>query len=469
MRHDDDQPDVWIVLKDVNAEACPPPVKKILRHLLKAGEASVVTGPAMLESGVRVILVDPSEESLSASAAHRRALMQAGKRTRDLSLRQVAFILGDAAEEYLQAWIEGFSVGWFQVAKDMKTAPEILVDSGPWAEKAMREGELASQATCWARYWTEQPANILTPGAIATIAQAAGEAVGMRVEILTPDELQNQGFGGIVAVGSASVNTPRLVTLRHRESETPAIALVGKGITFDSGGVSLKPSKNLRKQKGDKAGAMAVLAGALAAAQAESDIPFMAVLPLAENLVDEKAYRPGDVITMYDGTKVEVISTDAEGRMVLADAIAFARRQGCVRIFSLATLTLSAIYALGYFRAALYCDDEALRGALQNAGDQAGEFLWPMPLDADYKRLLMQSTVADLANASDFPGGGSIVAAKFLQHFAQDTTFVHVDMSPSFYLDSGMPWADKGYLGTGGRLIYYLLTQTLSEAMHTPT
>lgn len=464
VRQEQDQPDLWIVLKGVEPRDLPQVIRNILPYL-EADKARVVRGAALLETGERVILVDPEQETISGEAAHRRALMQAAKQVRDLSLEKVAFALGGHGDDVLQAWIEGFRVGWFRVALDMKEPPEVLVESGSHAEAAIQAGELASQATCWARYWTEQPANILTPATIAAFAQAAGSAVGLDVEILTPEELDAQGFGGIVAVGKASLNTPRLVTLRHLPEKDPAIGLIGKGITFDSGGISLKPSKNLRKQKGDKAGAMAVLAGALAAAQAQPDTPFLAVLPLAENLVDERAYRPGDAITMFDGTSVEVISTDAEGRMVLADGIALARRRGCKRVFSLATLTMSAIYALGYFRAALYCKNEPLRRALQRAGDQSGELLWHMPLDADYKRLLVQSTVADLAHASDLPGGGSIVAAKFLEHFAQDTTFAHVDMSPSFYLDSGMPWADKGYLGTGGRMIYYLLTQTLPEAL----
>jgi leucyl aminopeptidase len=465
-KRDDDQPNLWIIMDlEEGCKLCSASVAEIYPTLRESQPRSVVKGPALTAANEWVVVVNPANETISGPAAYRRAMMQAAKRVQDLPLHQVFLLGGGESMPYLQEQIEGFRMGWFRVSTAKQNTPEILVPHFPGVEDQIWGAELASQSTCWARYWTEQPANVLTPSAIAELALAAGEKVGLEVEVFTPKQLETMGAGGLLAVGSASVNTPRLVTLRHLPSQPPAVGIVGKGITFDSGGISLKPSTNLRKQKGDKAGAMAVLAGALAAAQDSPDLPFLIVLPLAENLIGERAYRPGDVVAMLDGTSVEVISTDAEGRMVLADGISLARQKKCERILSLATLTKAAISALGYFRAALYCEDMMFRQALQQAGDQSGELLWHMPLDADYERLLVQSSVANLAHASDFSGGGSIVAAKFLQHFAAGTTWAHIDMSPSFYLDLGMPWADKGYLGTGGRLVYYLLTRTLLDAI----
>jgi leucyl aminopeptidase len=234
------------------------------------------------------------------------------------------------------------------------------------------------------------------------------------------------------------------------------LGLVGKGITFDSGGISLKPSNNLRKLKGDKAGAAAILAASLAAAQMRVGTPFVAVLPLAENMPSATAYRPGDVVTMMDGTTVDIVSTDAEGRMVLADGMVLASRRGCERILTLATLTKASIMALGNFRAAFYSPDDGFAEDIVAASEKVGELVWRMPLDEDYAHLL-KSPVADLMNAGATGLGGSIVAAKFLQRFAHESIWAHIDMSPIFFLDQQMPWGDKGYTGAGARLVLSLL------------
>jgi leucyl aminopeptidase len=265
-------------------------------------------------------------------------------------------------------------------------------------------------------------------------------------------------MGGVLAVGEGSRNSPRVVILQHLSEKQPKVGLVGKGITFDSGGISLKPANNLRKLKGDKAGAAAALAATLAAAQMGLDTPFVTVLPLAENMPSATAYRPGDVVTMLDGTTVDIVSTDAEGRMVLADAMVLAARRGCERLLTLATLTKASMVALGPLRAALYSSDDRFAEEIVAAGERVGEYVWRMPLDDDYARAL-ESPVADVMNSGLSAWGGSIVAAKFLQRFAHEAIWAHIDMSPIFFHDHPMPWGDKGYTGAGARLALSLLAQ----------
>lgn len=311
--------------------------------------------------------------------------------------------------------------------------PEIVVSGGLHAV-ALRHAEAAVWGTFLARTLAATPSNTKNPH---WLAEQAAELVALsgdsRLTVTVRDErwLADNGFGALLAVGRGSATPPRLVTVSWAPGAGPAVALVGKGITFDTGGLSLKPREPMVPMKTDMAGAATVLATVLAAARLQLPVPVLAVLALAENSIGAAAMRPGDVVRTLDGTTVEVLNTDAEGRLVLADALAWARRELSPRVLlDVATLTGAATLGLGRHYAALYASDDALAQRLTDCGAAAGEGLWHMPLVADYRRSL-ESPVADLANIAnnDHVKAGSVIAALFLAHFAGDTRWAHLDIA----------------------------------------
>jgi leucyl aminopeptidase len=450
---------MWVLCRDETlVSGAPPEIQEAKARLEQQPPRTLADGPLLTLSGCWVALLNPLVDVRSGTAALRRAGAALARKSRSMPMQQIMLGVDSLTPGETAALVEGFRIGWYRYPdEDATAAPELLVTNLTGARlEAVGQSVRASQATGLARMWTEEGPNRLPPERFAELAAKLGRAQGLEVEVLSPEDMRRMGIGGVLAVGEGSVNGPRIVVLRHRPTQTPAIGLVGKGITFDSGGISLKPAENLRKLKGDKAGAAAVLAAALMACERKDTKPFVVILPFAENLPGGDAFRPGDIVTMLDGTTVDVVTTDAEGRMVLADGIGLARSFGCSRVVTLATLTKACIVALGNFRGALYSPDDDLAAELIAAGESTGEFLWRMPLDADYA-VALKSTVADLQNSSDNQGAGSIVAAKFIEHFARGITFAHIDMSSIFYLDNEMPWGDKGYTGAGARLMLALL------------
>ena len=464
--HASDKPHAWVVVDgEPMADSVPDEVSRAVELLRKHASDSIVSAPALTTEGQWVVLVSPDADTRTGHPAFLRAHTAAGRQMRSQSIRNVVIGTQSLPDTLVMDQAQGLRLGWYRdPSRSSPQPPEILIASTDgYPTEHMVKAEVFSQATCLTRYWTEQPPNKLTPAALAQIAKQLGQTVGLDVEVLGVQEMRDMGMGGVLAVGEGSTNSPRLVILRHRSDEAPAYGVVGKGITFDSGGISLKPPKNMRKLKGDKAGASAVLAASLAAAQMRLPTPFIAVLPFAENLPSKTAYRPGDVITMLNGTTVDVVSTDAEGRMLLADGMALACRRGCPRIISIATLTRASMVALGNFRAALYSSDDGFANDMVRASERVGEFVWRMPLDEDYNHML-KSPVADVLNSGQTGTGGSIIAAKFLQRFTQDIPWAHLDMSPIFFLDQEMPWGDKGYTGAGARLLLSLLEGSNSDS-----
>jgi leucyl aminopeptidase len=460
MMRADDQPDFW-VLTSLNwpDDLVPADVADAAILLHRESEGVLLSGPALTSSGRWVTFVNVKALKYTGRTAYLRSHIALARKIRSTKARAIIVGVDLLLTDLVQAQVEGLRLGWYGYPNaSHPEAPEILVPCLEGRSSTMiTTAELATQATCFARLWTEEAPNRLTPTVFANMAARLGGTVGLSVEVLESEQIQAAGMGGVLSVGQGSANVPAVVRLQHMPELEPEFGIVGKGITFDSGGISLKPSDNLRKLKGDKAGASAVLAASLAAAQAGVKTPFVAVIPLAENMPSDRAYRPGDVIKMLDGTTVEIVSTDAEGRLLLADGMTMAMRHGCKHILTIATLTKASIIALGNFRAALYSTDDALADRVVHAANAASEFVWRMPLDNDYADSL-KSSVSDIMNCADSGNGGSIVAAKFLQHFSEDRSWAHIDMSPIFYLDNEMPWGDKGYTGAGARLVLALLT-----------
>jgi leucyl aminopeptidase len=312
------------------------------------------------------------------------------------------------------------------------------------------------EATIFARDLTNTPSDRKNPAWFARqVAKRAEPVPGLTVTVREPKALATEGFGGILAVGGGSAHGPRLVEVSWRpRGARRHVVLVGKGITFDTGGISIKSRDGMKLMRKDMGGAAAVVATTIAAAALNLPVRVTALAPLAENAVSGTSYRPGDVVRHYGGMTSEILNTDAEGRVVLADALAYAERR--LRpdfLIDLATLTGAQGVALGKRTAALYSDNEELAGDLAAAAAAAGELVWRMPLGADYVEAL-DSDVADLTNATEI-GAGSITAALYLREFtgsARDR-WAHLDMSSSAWADSTDGELAKGATGWGVRTL----------------
>lgn len=398
----------------------------------------------------------------------RRSGAALARATRGRTRLATSAVAGGTAEDG-QAFAEGFLLGAYSppragVEEGPKPAVADVVLTGVrgtrW-EDAVRGARTAAQAAWMVRDLTNTPSSTKSPQWLADQARAAGADVdGVRVEVLDEVRLAAEGFGGLLAVGGGSATPPRLVNVtwtppgRSRRSGRHVV-LVGKGITYDTGGLSIKPREAMVPMKTDMAGAAVVLAAVLGAARSQVPHRVTALLPLAENAVSGSAYRPGDVVPVWGGTTVEIANTDAEGRMVLADALAYADATLSPDVVvDVATLTGAASLGLGRRHAAMYTSDDDLARGLEAAAEATGERVWRMPLVEEYRPLL-DSAVADLRHVPEDPavGGGSITAALFLREFAGARRWVHLDVAGPARADKDEHEVSKGASGYGARLL----------------
>ena len=338
-------------------------------------------------------------------------------------------------------------------AVDHRPPVESLVllaeQDGEALQAAVRRAEVVVRAVHLARDLVNTPPSDLHPEDLAEVARERAEAVGVEVEVLDEEALVDGGFGGVVGVGQGSANAPRLVHLSYRggSGSGPKVALVGKGITFDSGGLSLKPAASMEEMKSDMGGAAAVVASLTAVAELGLPVDVEAWVPMAENMPSGTAIRPSDVLTLRGGKTVEVNNTDAEGRLILADAIARACEDTPDVVIDVATLTGAQLVALGARTTGVMANDDELRGQVVAAAGQAGEPSWPMPLPADLKKGL-DSEVADLVNTGPREGG-MLTAGLFLQEFvAEGVRWAHLDIAGPAY-NSGEAYGYTPHGGTG--------------------
>jgi leucyl aminopeptidase len=407
-----------------------------LPHLRSYVATAVRQGQNLAEHGARRLVLPVDSTVAPAGAAEVRAAVEAavlaGYRFRELSkphpprLATVTVVAADAADADVSA--------------------------------AAEAGRVSAEAVAWARDLINTPSNVKNPG---WLAQQAVERLGSRphvtVTVLGPEELRAGGFGGVLAVGGGSASPPCVVVASYRHPSAPSghPVLVGKGITFDTGGISIKPNAGMREMKTDMAGGAAVLAAVDAAARLELPIAVTAVVPAAENAVSGSSYRPADVVRHVGGRTTEVLNTDAEGRMVLADGLAYARLElGATVLVDVATLTGAMKIALGTRTAGLFATTDGLADALRTAGVRAGEPSWRMPLLEEYRDLL-DSAVADANNAPGNPG--ATTAALFLQPFAGDLPWAHLDVAGPARAGSDDAEVVKGGTGFGARTLLHWL------------
>lgn len=316
-------------------------------------------------------------------------------------------------------------------------------------EAGLEEGVVLGRAYNLARELTHEPANVLHPVELARRTQSLAGEAGLQYEEWGPSEIAARGLGAVQAVTQGATDEPRVILLRHMpiEGEPPALALVGKAVTFDTGGISLKPSADMGRMKGDMAGGAAVIAAMWAIGRLGVPLNVLAIVPAAMNMPDGSAWRPGDVIRSLDGRTIETISTDAEGRMLLADGIALARSMGAQRIVDAATLTGACVVALGHAATGMFGTGDDLLDRVRRAGAAHGETHWPMPLLPEYLSAI-QSDIADLKNSGGRTAG-ACTAAAFLREFAADTPWVHLDIAGTSHYEKATRWAPAGPTGVG--------------------
>jgi leucyl aminopeptidase len=375
------------------------------------------------------------------------------------SLNGTEAVITTLSDLDLSAAIEGLILGAYRFSdfRSSKTAPKdaglraitVLSEDTKAKTKAAAERATAiATAVATARDLVNTPPSHLYPAEFAKRAKALGEAAGLEVEVLDDKALTKEGYGGVIGVGKGSSRPPRLVRLAHRgakNKKAKKVALIGKGITFDTGGISIKPAANMHHMTSDMGGAAAVIATVVLAAKQQLPIDVIATVPMAENMPSSTAQRPGDVLTQYGGITVEVLNTDAEGRLILADAIVRACEDEPDYLIETSTLTGAQTVALGARTPGVMGSDE-FRDRVAELSQAVGENGWPMPLPEELKDDL-KSTVADLANVSGSRYAGMLVAGTYLREFVADgVQWAHIDIAGPAY-NTGGPW---GYTGKGG-------------------
>ena len=351
-----------------------------------------------------------------------------------------AGIAGLEAEACAQAIAEGISLGLYTFHRHKKPEEDqrevqeaVLVEFDAARVEALRlgveRGRILAEAANLARDLANEPANHMTPTTLAEQAAAVAQEVGLECQVLEREQAEEMGMGAFLGVAQGSRQPPKLIVLHYRGAapDAPALGLVGKGITFDSGGISIKPAAGMEQMKGDMSGGAAVIAAMRAVGQLKPRANVTAIVPATENMPGGNAIKPGDVLRAMSGKTIEVINTDAEGRLILADALAYARQLNLSPIIDVATLTGAISIALGSVAMGAMTNDEALLDKVRRAADAAGERVWQLPMYEEYREQI-KSDVADIKNTGGREAG-SITAAFFLKEFVEDTPWVHLDMA----------------------------------------
>jgi leucyl aminopeptidase len=400
---------------------------------------------------------DPERARVAAAIASRQAA--------SLEARTLAWAVPDEGDSaaVAAALVEGTELASYRFDRYKAQKPEdeprpeietLLLTGADGVEDAARDALVAAAAANRARELQNLPSNVLTPTHLAERAREIAAAHDrVSVEVMGRGEVEELGMGGIVAVSRGSDEEPQLIVLRH-EAEGDTLGIVGKAVTFDSGGISIKPAARMQEMKMDMSGGAAVVEAVDAIAELGIDVDVLAVVPSVENMPSGHAVKPGDIITQHNGKTVEVINTDAEGRLILADALSWCAEQGADRIVDLATLTGAVLTALGSTYAGLVSNDDELAALVAEAGERTGELAWRLPLHEEYKDLT-RGSITDLINASEKRKASTIYAASFLEEFVDGKPWAHLDIAGTAW-DVGREYVGKGATGYGVRLLVAL-------------
>jgi leucyl aminopeptidase len=406
----------------------------------------------------------------------RQAMGKVAVRVRDLGLSSFTTPILESpsvkvpVREAAQAAIEGIILGTYQFnryktdstepKKEIREVKIVEPDEKRLVDFQMgaTRGRLIAEATCYARDLCNAPSNDITPSRLASEAKAIAEAYGLGLQVMERREMEQMGMGAFMGVARGTQEPPKLIVLEYRGGKRPdrAVALVGKSVTFDSGGISLKPAEKMEQMKYDMSGGATVLGTIKVAAQLKIPVNVIGILPATDNMPGGTAIHPGDVVKTLSGKTVEVVNTDAEGRLCLADALTYATRFKPAAIIDLATLTGACVIALGNHAIGLLGNQPKLAEQVRKAGEKTGERVWELPLWPEYDEQI-KSDVADLKNVGGRPGG-TITAAAFLKQFVGEYPWVHLDIAGTAWSEENRPYVPKGSTGVGVRLLVQFLS-----------
>ena len=400
----------------------------------------------------------------------REVIAEACRMLRKTGCTKIAIVAHDTdildPEQEAQAIAEGCILGLYQFRRHITKDPEygevqellIIEHDGSNVaslERGCRRGKIIAEAANMARDMANEPANKMTPSDMARIAKDIADNNGLEITILDRDRMRELGMGGLLGVSQGSAEPPKFIVLNYKGDGNKNIGLIGKGLTFDSGGISIKPSENMGEMKGDMSGGAAVIAAMDAIAKLKPAINVTAIIPATENLPSGTALKPGDVIKAMNGKTIEVVNTDAEGRLILADALSYANTLGISRVIDVATLTGACMVALGTICTGVFGNNQDFIDTVLKASAESGEKFWQMPMFEEYKEQ-NKSDVADIKNSGG-RYGGAITAAQFLAEFVGDTPWVHLDIAGTMRIDKDQGYYVKGATGVPVRTLVELV------------
>jgi leucyl aminopeptidase len=414
----------------------------------------------------RVLLIGCGKRAEFSVERARRVATAAGLAARTHRAPHIAFAIGGAFPAGLsQHAADGLTLAAFRSGRYKTLDPPqgnldaitLVTNAADEVRPAAERGRILADCCNRARALADEPGNRLPPRVFAERAVAALDGSTIRHEVLDERAIEKLGMGLLIGVGQASVEPPRLLVMRYEPPGAPAapvLGLVGKGITFDTGGISIKPADGMERMKDDMAGGASVVAAMRAIGLLRPPHRVIGVVPMAENMPGGRAIRPGDVLTSASGKTVEVLNTDAEGRLILADALWFAAKEGATHLIDVATLTGACVVALGRVNTGLFGHPDSWRDQVQAAAARAGDRVWPMPTDDDYFEQL-KSEIADMVNVGGRPGG-AITAAVFLKQFAAGKPWAHLDIAATAWAEEAKPWQPKGATSVAVRTLVEL-------------
>ncbi|HUS18929.1 MAG TPA: leucyl aminopeptidase [Terriglobales bacterium] len=437
----------------------------------KALETTLLHAPRGLKAK-RLLLVGGGKAAKFGADEARRIGGTAVRFVKGRNLKSIAIAVPESAnlktDVALRAIVEGVYIGdfdpnYYQSDRKDQSIAELTIVAASSAEKhsldsALEIGRIVGESQNFTRDLVNEPGNKMTPTILGERAKKMCGETGLKCEVYGKDKLLELKMGSFWSVSQGSAEPPALIVMRYEPPNAPAepvLGLVGKGITFDTGGISIKPADGMEKMKYDMAGGAAMIGAMRAIAQLKPNVRVIGIVCAAENMPSGTAQKPGDVQFAMNGKAIEIINTDAEGRLVLADGLCYARELGCTHLVDAATLTGACVVALGMVNAGIFANDDELYARFQAAQQSAGEKFWRLPLDDEYREMI-KSGIADIVNSGG-RWGGAVTAAKFLQEFVEDKPWIHLDIAGVAWMEENKPWIAKGPSGIAVRTLVELV------------
>ncbi len=436
----------------------------------KSLETTLLHQPAKLKAK-RLLLLGGGQAKKFTAADLRRLTGAAVRALKSRGMRSFAFVApgeGGRPEEAVKAIVEGAFIGNFDSdtyksdRKDQKIDALAIVASGDQGslQQAIEEARILGESQNFTRELVNEPSNHMTPTILAQHAKKMCQEVGLKCEVYGAEKIKELKMGAFWGVAQGSDEPPALIVMRYEPAgapEKPVLGLVGKGITFDTGGISIKPADGMEKMKYDMAGGATMIGAMRAIALLKPKVRVIGIVCATENMPSGKAQKPGDIQTAMSGKTIEIINTDAEGRLVLADGLCYARQLGCTHLIDAATLTGAVVVALGYYQAGIFSNDDAFYEKFTKALAASGEKMWRLPVTDEYLDQT-RSSIADLMNTGGRWGGASTAAA-FLKEFAEDTPWLHLDIAGTAWMEEQKAWIAKGPSGIAVRSLVEFVKQ----------